>query len=50
MNKKMIIPLLTVFLFSSCHKAENETIFTESIPGIESIVQTTTAESSISVS
>lgn len=49
MNKKMILPLLTVFLFSSCHKAENETIFTESIPDTESIVQTTTAESSISV-
>lgn len=50
MNKKMIIPLLTVFLFSSCHKAENETLFPESIPDTESIVRTTTAESSISVS
>ena len=50
MNKKMILPLLTVFLFSSCHKAENETLFTESIPDTESIVRTTTAESSISVS
>lgn len=46
----MIIPLLTVFLFSSCHKAENETLFTESIPDTESIVRTTTAGSSISVS
>lgn len=50
MNKKMIIPLLTVFLFSSCHKAENETLFPESIPDTESIVRTTTAESSIIVS
>ncbi len=50
MNKKMILPLLTVFLFSSCHKAENETLFTESIPDTESIARTTTAESSISVS
>ena len=49
MNKKMILPLLTVFLFSSCHKAENETLFTESIPDTESIARTTTAESSISV-
>ena len=49
MNKKMILPLLTVFLFSSCHKAENETLFTESIPDTESIVRTTIAESSISV-
>lgn len=46
----MIIPLLTVFLFSSCHKAENETLFPESIPDTESIVRTTTAESSIIVS
>lgn len=46
----MILPLLTVFLFSSCHKAENETLFTESIPDTESIVRTTTSESSISVS
>lgn len=49
MNKKMVLPLLTVFLFSSCHKAENETLFTESIPDTESIVRTTIAESSISV-
>lgn len=46
----MIIPLLTVFLFSSCHKAENETLFPEPIPDTESIVRTTTAGSSIIVS